>query len=124
MRRTRIGFCIFRLCHPLPRPEGWSEIENSLSNITYEIWTNSSLTASSNWGLWQTIVATSSNALVATIDLTTNSTMFFEGQMVWSQGIMGCLIGGRWSILVTWELIQPETRQETDGQICRSLWTD
>ena len=56
---------------------------NTLSNLTYLVFTNYDL-ADTNWGLWKTISATNSTALAPPIALNSNSPFFFNAALVWS----------------------------------------
>ncbi|MGP8200622.1 MAG: chitobiase/beta-hexosaminidase C-terminal domain-containing protein [Limisphaerales bacterium] len=62
-------------------------VESTLSNLTYEILTNSSL-ASTNWGVWHTYLASSSNTPAPPVNLNAN-VMFFRSALVWSTGTNG-----------------------------------
>jgi len=55
---------------------------NTLSNLTYEIFTNGNL-ASTNWVFWQTLLATNTITPAPSIALSSN-TLFFNAMLVWS----------------------------------------
>ena len=54
---------------------------NTLSNITYEVLTNESL-ASTNWVVWQTLLATNSTTPAPPIALNSNAPLFFKAALV------------------------------------------
>jgi hypothetical protein len=56
-------------------------LESTLSNLTYEIFTNDDLTQTNAWGLWQTILATNNVMPAPPLALGTNQ-LFFEGLLV------------------------------------------
>ena len=62
-------------------------VESTLSNLTYEIMTNSSL-ASTNWGVWQTLPASNSITPAPPFALGSN-TLFFKGSLILSTGTNG-----------------------------------
>jgi hypothetical protein len=69
------------------RTSAFVSVVSSLSNLTYEILTNSSL-ASTNWGVWQILTASNSITPAPPINLSSNA-MFFSGALVWSTGTNG-----------------------------------
>jgi hypothetical protein len=62
-------------------------LESTLSNLTYEILTNSSLTTT-NWHVWKTLLASNSITSEPPLTLASNA-MFFRGALVWSTGTNG-----------------------------------
>jgi len=61
---------------------------NTLSNITYEIWTNSNLSASNGWRIWQVLLATNNVTPAPSLALGSNA-MYFKGVLVFSTGTNG-----------------------------------
>ncbi len=62
-------------------------IYSTLSNLTYQICTNSDL-STSNWGLWQTVTATNNITLTPPLEPGSNA-LFFKGTLVWSTTTLG-----------------------------------
>jgi hypothetical protein len=62
--------------------QAFVSIDSTLSNLTYQIWTNANL-STTNWRPWQTLLATNSITLAPPLGLNSNA-LFFEGMLVWS----------------------------------------
>ncbi len=58
-------------------------VQNTLSNLTYNILTNSSLAVSTKWGICQTVTATNSVIVASPISLGTNA-LFVQAELVWN----------------------------------------
>jgi len=58
-------------------------VQNVLSNLTYNIWTNCVLDPTSDWGIWQTVTATNSVIVAPPFTIGTNA-LFFQAAMVWN----------------------------------------
>ena len=58
-------------------------LENTLSNLTYLILTNSDLTASNGWGIWQELLATNNVTPAPSWNIGAHS-VFFRSALLWS----------------------------------------
>ncbi len=87
-------------------------IQSTLSNLTYRILTNRNL-ATTNWGVWQTLMASNSTTAAPAISLGSNA-MFFESSLVWSTGTNG--LPDWWEMLYFNQLgISPTGNPSGDG---------
>jgi hypothetical protein len=62
--------------------QAFVSIDSTLSNLSYQIWTNADL-STTNWGLWKTLLATNSITVASPLNLNSNA-LFFEGMLIWS----------------------------------------
>jgi hypothetical protein len=87
-------------------------VQNSLSNLTYNILTNSILdTNLADWGLWQTRLATNSIILAPPMNIGSNA-LFFDASLVWSTTTNG--LPDWWQMKYFGNLLQP-TNGDYDG---------